>query len=37
MVRDAGSGLRVVVVVVCFVGVDMDTGAMCSVHVMGGW
>jgi hypothetical protein len=28
VVRNAGSGVRVVVVVVCFVGVDMDTGAM---------
>jgi hypothetical protein len=37
VVWDAGSGVRVVVVVVCFVGVDMDTGVMFSVHVIGGW
>ena len=37
MVRDAGSGARVVVVVVCFGGVDVDTGAMFSGQVSGGW
>jgi hypothetical protein len=37
VVRDAGSGARVVVVVVCFGGVDVDTGAMFSGQVFGGW
>ena len=37
MVRDAGSGALVVVVVVCFGGVDVDTGAMFSGQVFGGW
>jgi hypothetical protein len=37
VVRYAGSGVLVVVVVVCFGGVDVDTGAMFSGQVFGGW
>jgi hypothetical protein len=37
VVRDASSGVRVVVVVVCFVGADVDIDAMFSGQVIGGW
>jgi hypothetical protein len=37
VVRDASSGVRVMVVVVCFVGADVDIDAMFSGQVIGGW
>jgi hypothetical protein len=37
VVRDASSGVRVMVVVVCFVGADVGIGSMCDVYVICGW